>query len=185
MSGPTTILIRAPFGGSARPRDGDALSDRSSIERNQTALSNLRRALRARVVLRMRHGHLRPPWLCRGHTACGRIGSGVLLSHRACVIARVSPTKPPSSLVREARDVTPATSASLRPFADAHAVLALIRTAGAATHVALARSLLAAIERRKPSSAGRPLHHCEHARGTWGPRSGAGLARQAVAPATP
>jgi serine/threonine protein kinase/tetratricopeptide (TPR) repeat protein len=126
-----------------------------SIERNPTALSNLARAYYEQGLFADAARTFESAVAMPGPTyqLWANLGAACYFAPGLRDRARVA-YETAIKLGEEARDVTPKDAGVLAALADAHAVLALLSdAAGAATHAAFARSLLAAIERLKPSGA--------------------------------
>ena len=125
-----------------------------SIERNATALSNLGRAYYEQGLFADAARAFETAVAMPGATyrLWANLGAASYFAPGLRERARVA-YETAIKLGEEARDVTPKDIGIVAALADAHAVLALLSDkAGAATHAALARSLLAGIERLKPSS---------------------------------
>jgi tetratricopeptide (TPR) repeat protein len=127
-----------------------------SIEKNSTALSNLGGAYYAQGLFADAARTFEAAVAMPGPTyqMWANLGAACYFAPGLRDRARVA-YENAIKLGEERREVTPKDIGIVAALADAHAVLALLSdNAGAATHVALARSLLTAIERLKPSSQG-------------------------------
>jgi serine/threonine protein kinase/Flp pilus assembly protein TadD len=124
-----------------------------SIERNPTALSNLAGAYYAQGLFADAARTFEAAVAMPGPTyqLWANLGAACYFAPGLRDRARVA-YENAIKLGEERRDVTPKEPGVLAALADAHAVLALLSDeAGAATHAAFARSLLANIEQLKPS----------------------------------